>query len=142
MSFRKCNRKSPKYGIVRRAIIIIGCILSAGLLIYSSACHVRLVLYGIKANATVIRVERSGRTRTVTIRFSNETGQICDVRDNMILFAGRREVGDTIPIVYLPSQPEICVVQGMKGYTDLFIAICIFGLYAFGVLSLAFTGRQ
>jgi len=142
MSFRKCNRKSPKYGIVRQAVLFIGCIISAGLVIYSSACHTRLALYGIKANATVVHVKQSGRNRTVTIRFSNDTGQLFDVKNDFPLFVGRPEVGDAVPIIFHPSQPEICVVQGMKGFADLFIALSIFGIYGICVFPLLFLRKE
>ena len=129
------------YGVVRHTVIFIVCIFSAGWVIYSSVCHIRLAFCGIKTNATAVHVERSGRTRTVTFRFFNENGHVINVKDG-ILYAGWREVGDTVPIVYLPSQPEICVVQGMRGYTDLFIALFLFALGILSMLSLFFSDDE
>ena len=94
---------------------------STCLVIYESSCQVRLALYGIKTHATVIRIEESGRSRRATFRFTNETGAVINVKD--ILGEGRPEVGDVIPIVYLPANPEIVAVQGIKGWTFLFIGL-------------------
>jgi len=57
-----------------------------------------------------------------------------DVIDD-ISGAGRREVGETVPIVYLPSNPKIFVVQGIKGYTYLSISVFITVLMFMGFLS-------
>jgi len=92
---------------------------------YTSVQYIRLAFHGIKTNATVVSVKHSGRFRTVTIRFTDETGKVIDVEDKNVSGVGRPEFGETVPIVYLPSTPEIFFAQGIKGYTSLFIGLCL-----------------
>ena len=125
-----CSRTSKRNPLVTLLGSLAVCLLATGLVIYESGCQVRLALYGVKTHATVIHVKQSGRNRIVTFRFTNESGAVINVKD--IRGAGRPEVGDVLPIVYLPANPEIVAVQGIKGCTFLFIAIILF---VFGGLS-------
>ena len=133
MSLQKRARKT-KYPVLRLAIFFIGCVFGTGLTIYSIVQHIQLAFDGIKTNATVVHIEQSGRTRTQTFRITTEAGRVIDVIDD-ISGAGRREVGETVPIVYLPSNPKIFVVQGIYGYTNMFIFFIITLLMFMGFLS-------
>ena len=118
-----CSRTSKRNPIKALLASLIICLLATGLLIYESNYQVRLALYGVKTHATVIDVKQSGRNRIVTFQFTNESGAIINVRE--IRGARRPEVGDVLPIVYLPANPEVVSVQGISGCTFIFISLIL-----------------
>ena len=119
---------SFELGIVAFIASII-CLVSIGLAIYESVQQVRLVFRGKRIDATVVQVERIQRARSsrlqITLRFTTKTGAIINIKDIGGMGPGRREVGDIVPIVYLPSNPKMVVVQGIKGFEYLFLAFGI-----------------
>jgi len=132
MNCSRTTRRNPYVTLLGSLAVFL---LAIGLAIYESSCQVRLALYGVKTHATVIDVKGSGRNRIVTFRFTSESGAAINVKD--IMGTGRPEVGEVFPIVYLPANPEIVAVQGIKGCTFLFIALILLvigGLSFVGVL--------
>ena len=119
---------SFELGIVALIAVII-CLVSIGFTIYESVHQARLVLGGKRIDATVAQVERIQMGRSsrlqITVRFATEAGAIINIKDIGGMGPGRREVGDIVPVVYLPSNPETVVVQGIKGFECLFLAFGI-----------------
>ena len=116
--------------VVGRAIVMfiafIICLGTVGFTIYESVQQTRLVFFGIRTDATVTKIEQTGirsRTTTTTLRFTTEAQSVIITKD--ISGTGRREVNDIVPIVYLPSNPEMVAAQGMRGFEFLFLAIGI-----------------
>ena len=129
----RTKQRNPLVTLLVSAAVFL---IATGLAIYESGCQVRLALYGIKTHATAIHVERSGRHRIVTFHFTDESGAVINVKN--ISGTGRPEVGEAFPIVYLPDNPEIVAVQGIKGCTFLFISLILVilgGLMLVGALS-------
>ena len=68
-------------------------------------------------------------------RYTNEAGTVIEVKD-IWCTEGTKE-GDVIPIVYLPTDPEVVSLSGMKGWgfllftVTLGILLCLFILQWF-----------
>ena len=113
-------------------VLFIAWIGSICVLIYISILQVHLAFDGVKINATVIHVERSGRVRVTTFRFTDKAGKIIDSKGGHLLHgAGLKEVGDIVPIVYLPSNTDVFVAQGNK-YFSLSIGLIVVVLGSLG----------
>ena len=114
--------------VVGRVVVVfiafILCLGATGFTIYESVQQARLLLFGIRTDATVTQIEQIGRhSRTTTLRFTTEAQKVITIKD--ISGTGRREVNDSVPVVYLPSNPEIVAARGMKGFEFLFLGIGI-----------------
>jgi len=95
--------------------------------IYESIRQARLAFYGVKTDATCVRVEwvgeGRGQTRSYTFRFTNEAGTVIEIKD--IWCTAGTKVDDVIPIVYLPANPKVVSVSGIKGWGFLLFTITI-----------------
>ena len=114
--------------VVSRAIVVfiafIICLGSIGSAIYESVQQTRLGFFGRRTDAVVTQIEQIGKhSRTTTLRFTTEAQTVISIKD--ISGTGRREINDIVPIVYLPSNPEMAAAQGMRGFELLFLAIGI-----------------
>jgi hypothetical protein len=111
-------------GLLFCAIVFL---ISIGFTIYESIKQTRLTIYGVKTEATCVRTEMRGegrgRTRTYIFHFKTEAGVVIEVEGTVGAWVA--EVGDVIPIVYLPSDPETVSTPGIEGLGGLFIAITI-----------------
>ena len=110
-------------------IAFIICLGSIGFAIYESVQQARLVLFGMRTDATVVQVERiqTGRYSRlqITLRFATKSGAV-NVKDIGGVGPRQREVGDTVPVIYIPSNPaETVVAQGISGFENLFLTIGI-----------------
>ena len=114
---RRERRRSARYYSVIMLVFFIACIVMTGMVIYESIQQTRLAFSGVKTDATVVQIKRNGRGRTTTLRFTSEAGMVFNVKD--VSGQKGREIGDIVPVVYLPSNPEIVSAQGFRGFTVL-----------------------
>ena len=86
--------------------------------IYESIKQTRLTFFGVKTDATCVCIEWKGegrsKVRSYTFRFKNKADAVVEVKD--ILCTEGTNVGDVIPIVYLPAHPEVVSLSGIKGW--------------------------
>ena len=118
---------------------VIALLIVIGIVISESIQQIRLTFYGVKTNATCVRIETVGIGRSTrlsyTFRYTNEAGTAIEVKD-IWCTEGTKE-GDVIPIVYLPTDPEVVSLSGMKGWGFLLftgtlgILLCLFILQWF-----------
>ena len=96
-------------------IVFLVCI---GMAIFEAVQQTRLTFFGVTTNATCIHVEKipSGRSHRLeyTFRFTDKAGAVITVKD-IWCTEGTKE-GDVIPIVYLPSNPDVVSLSGVKGW--------------------------
>jgi len=108
----------PSDSIILLVICFIGFLVCIGIAIFEFIAQTRLTFYGVKTDATCVRIERVGVGRgernSYTFRFTNEAGTAIEVKD--IWLTEGTKVNDVIPIVYLPSNPEVISVAGIKGW--------------------------
>ena len=127
--------KFKKY--LQCAVLFIVFMVLMGHVIYFSIQHVRLAFYGIQTDATVIEIVRAGSssarafTGSKTYQFTTETGRDIEVKIVLLKVGGQR-VGETVPIIYLSSHPEIVSAPGIIGYLPLFY--CLFVAFVSGLL--------
>ena len=95
--------------------------------IYESVKQTRLAFHGVKTDATCVRVEWRGairrEQRTPIFRFTTEAGAAIVVDD--LLGTGAAEVDDVISIVYLPTNPEVVSISGIKGWGFVLFIVTI-----------------
>jgi len=124
---------SVELGIVAFIAFII-CLGSTSFAIYESVQQARLVFFGTRTDATVVRVERIRMARhsrlETTLQFTTEAAVMFTVKN--VRGVGRHKVGDKVPVIYIPSNPAGTVVaQGISGFENLFLAIGIASVSGF-----------
>ena len=103
---------------------IIALLISIGVTICESIQQARLAFYGVKTNATCVQLVPQFRGGPSYIfNFTTETGAVIRIRDIDGVWIAR--VNDVIPIVYLPTEPEVVSQSGIEGWSRLYFTIAI-----------------
>jgi hypothetical protein len=130
---------SPRQGDPTLLLIIglICLLVCVGVAISEAIKQTRLTFYGIKTDAICVRMEwrgeGRGRRQIPIFRFTTETGAAIEV-DNLVGTGGAK-IDHAVSVVYLPSNPKIVSISGIKGWgfllfiTTLGVLIVIFILH-------------
>jgi hypothetical protein len=102
------------------SILLLVCVCFA---VYEFTKQTRLVFWGVRTDATCFHKQRNVRTESRLFRFTTEDGANIVVRD--IFGTWTAKVDDVIPIVYLPTDPEVVSQSGIEGWFFLIYTIGI-----------------
>jgi len=99
-------------------ICFIAFLVCACIAVSEAVQQTRLMFFGVRTDATCARAEMRGegrrRSLSYTFRFTDKAGATIEVED--IWCTEGTKKGDVVSIVYLPSDPKIVSLSGMKGW--------------------------